>query len=1092
MAETVSKVGKYDVVEVLGRGGMGVVYKAMDPGIGRLVAIKMMTGGFAENPDLLRRFYREAQSTGTLQHPNIVIVYELGDQDGNPYLVMEFLEGEGLDKVIASRRPMTVVQKLDILIQVCNGLNYAHSRGVVHRDVKPANIVLLKNGNVKIVDFGIARMGGGGLTKTGQVVGTINYMSPEQISAKVVDGRSDIFSAGVVAYQLITGALPFDANDTAGILLKIINDDPPPVSAYLPNCPPDLEEAVLRALAKDRDERYQTADEFSLDLMRIREMLRREQVDEYIEQAQAAVAGSDLVKGKKLLLQVLEVDTGNIAAKQLLQHIQQQLQKQQRSEQVRHLRELADTAIAQKQHAEALTYLDQALSLDKTNTELRNLREMVQEAKQRQDKFQEAIARAESAKQADDLEAAQAAAAEALEIDANSTRAKALHATLAKDVTERLRRRKLQDLLGAATKEISSRHFTAAFEILREAEKLDATAPELHALLKLANSGREQDLRRRELESFTTEIEEALSRDDYAAACEKADEALLKFPADPGLLKMRALAERQREAGEKRQFIEEQMTSARTLLDSGKAAEALKVLEAAVAKVPGDTRLQAMLALLRENAERELLEQRKQQFIRSAKEALRTKAYDKAIAILEEARAELEDSAEITDLLLFARDEAAQAKRRQLLHETTVEARRLMEADEYEQAIELLEDVLTETPAEELRLVLSEARRHVDDFNKRLEAVISRAHRLLDARKPDEAVSLLDLQPKSFSRSPAFSQVVNQAQEELGRFRQMQKGLDDARAALARNDFSSALEVVSSCRNVVGDAPELAKALADIETRRAAAAKATVERAMRDGRMLLLARQYRGAQQVMEPASPQAAFVAAELRKQFEELLKQISEGAARQASELSKAGASVTQTGVPVDTQVSESYKATVIGPPPVISAPPPPAPAPAPAVVTTPAAAAPKPAPAPAPVPAPVKVQERKPKPVIAPAPEPKKTGLIIAAVAVAVLVLVAVGYFAMRTKTAAPTADSYVAINAIPWGTVKSLNSADGKTSIAVNQETPVRVVVPAGDYKVIVAGPDGSERSQQVKTIRDAPASCTVVFEAIDVEQIVNAH
>lgn len=1079
--EALSKVGKYDVVDVLGRGGMGVVYKALDPGIGRLVAIKMMTVGFAENPDLLRRFYREAQSTGTLQHPNIVIVYELGDQDGNPYLVMEFLEGESLDKFIATRRQLTLVQRLDILIQMCNGLNYAHSRGVVHRDIKPANIVILKDGKVKIVDFGIARIGGDALTRTGQVVGTINYMSPEQISGQVVDGRSDIFSGGVVAYQLLTSALPFDGNDTAAILLKIINEDPPPLSAYMRDCPPDLEEVVLRALTKDRDERYQTAEDFGLDLMRVRETLLRQQVDQYIEQAQEAVANSQLAKGKELLLEVLKVDTQNIKAKQLLQQIQQMIQKQQRSEQVRQLRELADAAIAQKQHGEALSYLDQALSLDKTNVEMRNLREMVLQAKQQRQKLDEALLRAEAAKQADDLEGAEAAAAEALQLDANSTRAKSLHASVAKMLAERLRQGKLRELLGAAAKEISSRRFTAAFEVLRQAEALDPTAPELHALMKLANTGREQESRRRELETFSADVEDALSRDDYTAACAKADEALLKFPADPGLLKMRALAEKQRQAGEKRQFIEEQMTSARALLDAGKTSDALKVLESAVKKVPSDTRLQSMLALLRENAERETLEQRKQHFIRTAKEALRTKAYDKAIAVLEEALNEVEDSAEINDLLQFAREESAQAKHRKRLEETADEAQRLMAADEYDQAVALLEGALHETPDEELRLVLAEARRHIDDFNRRLETAIGRAQRLLESRKPEEVVALLESQPKSFARSPAFCEIVKRAHEEAARFRQVQKAVEEARAALAKNEFAAAVAVIGACRQSVGDAPELAKALSEIEGKRAATAKTAVERAMRDGRMLLLARQYNAAQQVLEPAKPHLAFLPPELRAQLDDLAKQIADGAARQASEVAKVSRSVTQTGAPGQTQVPESYGATVVFPPP--------APAPAPPAPARPAAT---PAVAPARPPAPAAAPARAREPVAVTAPAGKRTGLIVAGVAAAVLVLAAVGYFAMRGKGGPPAADSYVAVNAIPWGTVKSMNSVDGKTSIPVNQVTPVRVAVPAGEYKVIVTGPDGTERSEEIRASREAPSACTVVFEAIDVDKIINSH
>jgi serine/threonine protein kinase len=227
-----TKIGKYDVTGVLGRGGMGVVYEARDPYLDRRVAIKMITGGFAENPDMRKRFFREAQSLGSLQHSNIVTVFDLGDHEGNPYLVMEYLEGEGLDIALSSRRQFGLLDKMTIIIQVCHGLSYVHRRGVIHRDIKPANIMLCKDGGVKIFDFGIAHGGDQTVTRTGELLGTLKYMAPEQINSKSTDSRADIFATGVVLYQLITNHLPFEGDNTATTILKIVHEPPPPLRTF--------------------------------------------------------------------------------------------------------------------------------------------------------------------------------------------------------------------------------------------------------------------------------------------------------------------------------------------------------------------------------------------------------------------------------------------------------------------------------------------------------------------------------------------------------------------------------------------------------------------------------------------------------------------------------------------------------------------------------------------------------------------------------------------------------------------------------------------------------------------------------------------
>jgi len=387
LADKPAKIGRYDIIDIIGRGGMGIVYKAADPNLDRLVAIKMMTGGYASTPELLKRFFREAQSTGGLQHPNIVTIFELGDHGGNPYLVMEYLEGESLDSVIKSRRPISLFETLSIMIEVCHGLSYAHGRGIVHRDIKPANIMVSSEGAVKIVDFGIAHIGDKNVTSTGQLIGSLGYMSPEQLNGRAIDSRSDIFSTGVVLYQLCTHAMPFDGQSMAAMLLKIVHDPPPPLKNFLTVYPPELETIVLRALAKDREERFQSADDFALDLGQLHGQLKQDIIAHYLKEATLQIAKTDSYKARENLLQVLRIDRQHTRATCLLREVQQRIQNEEIGEQVRKLRFQAEDAYAREEFDSALNNLDAALRLDKDNEELLSLRQSARIARQRAQKL---------------------------------------------------------------------------------------------------------------------------------------------------------------------------------------------------------------------------------------------------------------------------------------------------------------------------------------------------------------------------------------------------------------------------------------------------------------------------------------------------------------------------------------------------------------------------------------------------------------------------------------------------------------------------------------------------------------------------------
>ena len=272
--KTVLKLGRYEVVRELGKGAMGVVYLAKDPLIGRLVALKTIRAAAHADDDeakeFQQRFIREAQAAGILNHPAIVTVHDIGqdDESGMSFIAMEFVEGQNLKEVLAQGRTLTFDQIGDVIAQVADALDFAHAKGIVHRDVKPANIILIEGTRAKITDFGIAKIasGGGNLTTTGQFLGTPNYMAPEQIKGAPVDGRTDIFSLGICLYECLTRRKPFGGDSLTSISYKIVHETFPALHEINPQIPDGYEEVVAHCLAKDPAKRYQRARDLALAL----------------------------------------------------------------------------------------------------------------------------------------------------------------------------------------------------------------------------------------------------------------------------------------------------------------------------------------------------------------------------------------------------------------------------------------------------------------------------------------------------------------------------------------------------------------------------------------------------------------------------------------------------------------------------------------------------------------------------------------------------------------------------------------------------------------------------------------------------------
>ena len=879
------KIGKYEITGILGRGGMGVVYRAEDRRIGRQVAIKTLTEGFSGEPEMLERFYREAQA-GILQHPNIVIVYDLGDEEGMPFIVMEYVDGEPLDRLIASGKQLHLVDKLSIIEQVCTALGYAHQRGVVHRDIKPANVIVQPDGHAKLVDFGIARVQSAkesGLTRTGNVIGTIHYIAPERLKGQPFDGRSDIFSTGVMLYLLLAGQLPF-AGEEVSVLQKLVNDPAPPLKTYLSSYPPALDGILDRALAKEPAQRYSTAEEFAADLHALGEQLKKGQVAELFDNAERLASEEQFGRAREVLLQLVRIEPQHTGARQLLVVVQQNLSRLQRAEQVRQLVSEAEQALAASRYTEALGSLEQAIQLDADNAELKARLEDARARKQRADEIAVLMTQAEGLRERADWTGAIRAAEKALQLDEGNTSIRSFHAELTKQAKAAAQQVQVRELLQKARQEYTARRFTQVIEILREVGKIDPSVPELDGLMNEAVSAQEQERRRKLIEQIHAEIENCLRAEDYDRAGELVERAVEKLPTESSLLQLKSRVALQSREFRARQLIEATVTKAQDAFVTA-PGEALLIVQKALQELPGQERLLALEHSLRERLKAAEKEEVRAQYLREAQQAIDRSEFEKAVEVLESYQLEFADVAGVGELLEFARKELAGQQRRTRIAECASRARALMEKEQFDQAIGLLEPAAAEMQDPVLERLLTEARGQRQEAGRKTEAQLARITRLRERGQLDEAIELLHALPAAAASGTPLNNLLNELRAEQARKQATEGALTLASRATSREGFQAAIESLEGVQRAWGESPDVARAIQEVESKRSQLAGETVAKAVETARACLLANNAAAAVEQLQEAAGWVEFAPAAQQSDWRRLGGEASRPTARKTT---------------------------------------------------------------------------------------------------------------------------------------------------------------------------------------------------------------
>jgi eukaryotic-like serine/threonine-protein kinase len=886
------RIGKYEIIRILGRGGMGEVLLAQDDVLSRRVAIKRPLKSAGEEG--LARFEREARIAAALKHPNIPAVYDKGVYEDLPYIAMEFVEGDALDKIISSNHPMDLITKLRVIEQVCVGLNYAHQLRVIHRDIKPANIIVQPDGVAKIIDFGIAKEADStktNLTATSQVIGSLHYIAPERFKGMKIDGRSDLFSVGVMLFKLLTGTEPFTGGE-ATASYKIVNEAHSSLSAYLHDYPPALDEIIEKSLAKNPEDRYQTGEDFADALHEVVEHLKRSRVGELFSDAERLASESRFDPALELLDEAMRLDPDNTQVRKLRRIVRDRKQKIDRDQRFQDTVIKAEEALAAGRYEEAIAQFKEAQSIDSTSTDVHQKLQWAEERKRRQEFAARALAEAEAVKARGDITGALRILARAVQDDPENKKLQSAVETLSRQVETEANRARIAEFLTNARRQLATRDYAAAEASLTQAEAVDASNTEVDALRRELNRTREQEQRRAALEEIQARIAEYLRAENFDQAADLLNRALEKLPNEPILHRLQVEVETEGQKHRTRKLVDSTIAQCREIF-AASPMEALAVLQEAMSRAPGDERLIAYERSLRKDLETVRSEQILSSTMANARNLLNARDYDKAASVLDSFQVEYGQNAEVDSLLSFARGEQARVARAIVVERTAAQGRSLLEEGRYDEALSVIEQGVQQTGDASLSVLLEQAREQQHALSRKIEATQRRVESLRQKGEYADAIKIMQEQIAAAPARPALRDQLKALEAERDQKQATAQAIAAAQAAAEQKDFAAALESIHAVTGAYGRTPELQAVAQEVEAQRSRHAQTAVEQSVKAAQAALLNKNPQAAMDSLKETTPLLPYVDEKNQTDWQRIAQSVKEA--------------LEKSGVTVDDQLAK-----------------------------------------------------------------------------------------------------------------------------------------------------------------------------------------